>query len=101
MTRLEIAPRAEAQIRRVAAWWREHRAASPDLFASEVLLVFEALMGTPRLGTFYTERRGVQIRRVLLPRSGYHVYFAYDSDSAVVSVRAIWHARRGTGPDLR
>ena len=101
MTRLEIAPRAEAQIRRVAAWWRENREAAPALFSSELAGVLEGLLSAPRTGTFYAERRGVDIRRVFLSRSGYHVYFAYDGEADVVSVRAVWHARRGTGPGLR
>jgi plasmid stabilization system protein ParE len=101
VTRLEIAPRAEAQIRRVAAWWRENRRAAPDLFAGELARALETLLQTPGNGTLYAERRGVVIRRVLLPKTRYHVYFSYDAEAEVVSVRAVWHGRRGRGPDLR
>jgi plasmid stabilization system protein ParE len=101
VTRLEIAPRAEAQIRRVAAWWRENRGAAPDLFSLELAFALEALVRTPSVGTFYTERRGVVIRRVLLPRTRYHVYFSYDAVADVVAVRAVWHGSRGTGPQLQ
>jgi plasmid stabilization system protein ParE len=101
VTRLEIAPRAEAQIRRVAAWWRENRKAAPDLFSLELAYGLETLVRTPSIGTFYAERRGVVIRRVLLPRTRYQVYFSYDSVAGIVAVRAVWHGSRGTGPRLR
>jgi plasmid stabilization system protein ParE len=101
VTRLELAPRAESQIRRVAAWWRENRGAAPDLFSLELAYVLETLVQTPSIGTLYAERRGVVIRRVLLPRTRYHVYFNYDAALGVIAVRAVWHARRGAGPDLR
>jgi plasmid stabilization system protein ParE len=101
LTRVEIAPRAEAQIRRVAKWWRENRGAAPLLFALELADVLEALERTPSVGIFYAHRRGVPIRRVLLLKTGYHVYFSFDAEAGIVSVRAVWHGRRGKGPDLR
>jgi plasmid stabilization system protein ParE len=100
VTRLEIAPRAETQIRRVAAWWRQNRRAAPELFSLELAHALEALVRVPGVGTVYAKRRGVNIRRVLLPRSRYHVYFSYDPETDVVAVRAVWHGSRGRGPDL-
>lgn len=52
------------------------------------------------LGVIYTERRGRTIRRLLLPRSRYHLYFTYDEAADIVEVRAVWHAGRGRGPLL-
>ena len=101
MTRLEVAPRAEAQIRRISEWWRANRPAAPELFARELAHALEAIVETPMLGVRYAERQGVTIRRVLLRKSGYHAYFSYDPDADVASVRAVWHAARGVGPPLR
>jgi plasmid stabilization system protein ParE len=100
VTRLEVAPRAEAQIRRVGAWWRANRPVAPDLFSLELAHVLETLARAPRAGTIYAERRGVNIRRLLLPRSRYHEYFSYNEPADMVSIRAVWHAARGRGPDL-
>lgn len=100
MTRLEVAPRAEAQIRRVAAWWREHRLAAPSLFSNELADALELLATNPAWGAPYAERGGVHVRRVLLRRSRYHVYFSYDGARDLVSVRAVWHCSRGSGPPL-
>ena len=100
MTRLEVAPRADGQIRRIARWWHEHRPAAPSLFSEELADALESLMVHPTLGTAYGERRGTPVRRLRLPRSRYHVYFSYDVERDVVSVRAVWHGSRGSGPPL-
>jgi plasmid stabilization system protein ParE len=101
VTRLQIAPRAETQIRRVAEWWRDNREVVPELFSLELAHLLEALTRTPSIGTVYATRRGVVIRRILLPRTRYHVYFSYDAEADFVAVRAVWHASRGAGPELR
>lgn len=100
MTELRIALRADAQIRRISAWWREHRPEAPLLFASEVADALELLATTPTLGVVYAQRRDRTIRRLLLPRSRHHLYFTYDATADVLEVRAVWHAQRGRGPSL-
>lgn len=57
-------------------------------------------MTMPGLGVVYATRRGVIIRRLLLPRSRYHVYFSNDEARQLVEVRAVWGATRGRGPAL-
>lgn len=52
------------------------------------------------LGVVYGARRGVTIRRVLLPRSQQHIYYSVDELTDTVVVRTIWGARRGRGPKL-
>lgn len=101
MSQLEIAPRAEEQIRQIGTWWREHRSTSPSLFANEMASALEALAANPTAGVPYSVRRGVVVRRLLLQRTRYHVYFSYDDDRDLVSVRAVWHGTRGSGPPLR
>ncbi len=101
MTRLELAPRAEAQIRSISEWWRAHRPAAPRVFAEELASALDLAVKAPMVGIPYAERRGVTIRRLLLRRSSYHVYFSYDREADVVAVRAVWHAARGMGPPLR
>jgi plasmid stabilization system protein ParE len=100
VTRLVVAPRAEAQIRRISEWWHRHRIATPQVFAVELANAFEALAKAPTLGLHYADRREVAIRRVLVPRSRYHVYFSYDEAADVVQIRCVWNAMRGQGPLL-
>ena len=100
MTQLEVAPRAEAQIRAISEWWRANRPAAPDLFIHELATALDTLVVMSGSGAQYAERRGVEIRRVLLRRSRHHVYFSYDAQTDIVSVRAVWHGARGKGPPL-
>lgn len=41
------------------------------------------------------------VRRFLLRRSRYHVYYEYDVAADLVRVVSVWGAVRGQGPDLR
>ncbi|WP_437675727.1 type II toxin-antitoxin system RelE/ParE family toxin [Sorangium sp. So ce131] len=100
MSRLRVAEEADTQIRQIDAWWRTNRPEAPDLFSFELAEALESLIDSPTLGTLYTERRGVTIRRLILHRSRYHIYFSYHADADVVDVRAVWHASRGSGPKL-
>jgi len=38
------------------------------------------------------------IRRVLMPRSRYHVYYSIEEKFGIVRVHAVWHAARGVTP---
>lgn len=100
MTRLIVAPSAEGQIRRISAWWHNNRPAAPRRFETELADTLMALVTMPTLGIHYAERRDIVIRRVLLPRSRYHVYFSHDEQADIVEIRAIWHSARGRGPAL-
>jgi len=40
------------------------------------------------------DERGPGLRRILLPRSGYHVYYRVREGQRRVDVLSFWHARR-------
>lgn len=40
------------------------------------------------------------LRRLLLPKTEYHVYFALERDEMVLVIHSVWGARRGRGPKL-
>jgi len=98
MNRVELAPRALAQVRLVDGWWRENRLAAPTLFAEELASALEQLERGALLGVAYPSPL-FEVRRFLLPKSRYHVFYSVDRDLA--KVRAVWHASRGKGPPLR
>ena len=98
MNRVELAPRALAQVRMVDEWWRQNRLAAPTLFADELANALEILERGALFGVVYPFPL-FEVRRFLLPRSRYHVYYSVDGD--LVKVRAVWHASRGKGPPLR
>jgi plasmid stabilization system protein ParE len=70
--RIQVAPRVRSQLLGILQWWAENRRASPTLVLEELEQVAELLVKTPALGRPYRQRPGV--RRILLPRSQYHVY---------------------------
>jgi plasmid stabilization system protein ParE len=51
------------------------------------------LADLPYIGT-----RGGTRRRLLLPRSGYFLYYRVRLDGQFVDVLAVWHSKRGRKP---
>ena len=97
---LTIAPRAIGEVSRCARWWSAHRPAAPQLFEEELRHALAQIRSAPNLGTTFTSRKtGREYRRVLMPASGYHVYYRV-LDEEHVRVVAVWSAVRGRGPRL-
>ncbi len=94
--KVELSAKARAQVREIDAWWRENRQAAPDLFTDELDRALFALEETPALGVRYAPRPSV--RRLLLKRSGYHVYAQEEPER--VFVVAVWSVFRRRGPRL-
>ena len=92
-------PEADAQIREIEDWWCRNRTAAPDLFLNELAASFEIIGQAPNIGRSYRQSPVPGARRVLLKRSRYHIYYVARADH--VRVLAVWHARRGIGPQLR
>jgi plasmid stabilization system protein ParE len=89
----------EKEISGIDAWWREHRLASPSLFAEELAAAFELLASAPHAGRRYDHPSLSGVRRVILRATRYHVY--YKARSHDVVVLAVWSALRGTAPKLK
>jgi plasmid stabilization system protein ParE len=93
--KVEVSDEAAAQARDIDAWWRENRPAAPELFTDELEWALRALGDTPSLGVTY-KAGAMAVRRLLLRRTHYHVYFEQESER--IYVVAIWSAYRGRGP---
>ena len=99
MTRRVITtPAAESHISAIDAWWRAHRTAAPTLFLTELEEALDVLEQVPFAGAPYSLSPIAGVRRLLLPKSRYHVYYVVVGDAAVVLT--VWHASRGRGPAL-
>lgn len=81
-------------------WWRENRPAARDLFAREMSDARRLLSATPDAGAPFTTRRGVVVRRLLLPRTRCHIYYEVHRETDAVMIVAVWGAPRGGGPKL-
>ena len=95
--KVELSREADAQVAAIDAWWREHRLAAPELFTNELEQALADLAAMPSLGTIY-EIGDPGVRRLLLRRSHYHLYFLRERDR--IYVVAVWSAFRGRGPKL-
>ncbi|WP_437929010.1 type II toxin-antitoxin system RelE/ParE family toxin [Sorangium sp. So ce291] len=83
------------------AWWRENRQGAPSLFAEELAAALRMLRNVPEMGAPYVPKANDGVRRVLMPRTQYHVYYAYVPEERFIGVLAIWSCLRGKPPSLR
>lgn len=95
--RVDLSAEALAQVEDIDGWWRQSRPAAPDLFLQELEQALADLGSMPSLGTPYGPGES-SVRRVLLRRSHYHVYFVRQGHR--IAVVAVWSCFRGRGPDL-
>lgn len=101
MARLRVKvdlPAAE-ELRRIARWWRVNRPANPGLLKRELADARALLAERPDAGA----RVGgipADVRRLLLPRTQYYLYYRVDRGARCVIVIAIWHTARGSRPLL-
>lgn len=93
-----LTTKAELLADEASSWWREHREAAPTLFDRELMDGLELLGKMPNVGSLYPLRP--RYRRLLLRRTGYHVYYRVDEALDVIFVVSIWHTRRGRAPRL-
>jgi plasmid stabilization system protein ParE len=102
MSRYEVrvAPRAQAQIDEVVAWWKINRQAAPMLVLDEFEAAAERLTIALLIGAIYRHSTFRSVRRLLLPRIRYHIYYEVYEASGLVRVVASWHTARRRGPRL-
>jgi hypothetical protein len=98
--RIEFAPEALEQIRTVHDWWKNHRPAAPDLLHEELAATLEIIGSSPSAARAYPFSAIPGLRRMLMPRTRYHLYFSFHEQRALIFVHALWHASRGHGPKL-
>jgi plasmid stabilization system protein ParE len=98
--KIEIGKRAQRQVERADRWWRKHRPSASALFEREYEHALGMLLGMPTAGAPYPTRRRPSMRRLLLPRSQYHLYFCVERSDTVVVIHSLWGVRRGRGPKL-
>jgi plasmid stabilization system protein ParE len=94
-----VMPQAEAHIRRIDAWWRVNRTASPELFQQELADALSTLELVPEAGTRYSHSKVRGVRRIHLRATRHHIYYVVGKEA--VAVLAVWGAIKGAGPDLK
>jgi plasmid stabilization system protein ParE len=98
--RVVVTDTAERHLETIRAWWTLNRRDAPLLFLEEIETAFERISRAPRSGALYRRTATSGVRRILLRRTRYHVYYSCDPESSSAVIRAVWHAARGRGPRL-
>lgn len=96
----KVAPRAAKQIRAAAEWWVKNRLKAPAAFAEDLESAFTLIQELPYAGEAIPHSRISGVRRVLLGRVQYHLYYIASTQQHVVEVLALWHTSRGSSPRL-
>ncbi len=87
--------RATREIAAAETWWRGHRSdAAPGAIPTELARIAKLLVAAPALGAPVPQARLAGVRRILLDRLGYHLYYVIDADHGHIIVLAFWHVRR-------
>jgi plasmid stabilization system protein ParE len=97
---VSFTPRALRHVREAKQWWRANRSKAPDALEEELRTALEMIANTPSIGTVARNVALPDVRRVLLNRVNYFLYYRPNVSSQQIEVVALWHARRGSGPRL-
>lgn len=95
--RVRFTARAQQHVRLLKEWWREN-SVLPEILDHDLAEAVRMLAIVPGIGSVYRSSPIVGVRRLYLDRLTSHLYYTYDEREVVI--RAVWHARRGMGPDL-
>ncbi len=98
--KIQISKRARRQIEKIGRWWIENRPSAPTMFLDELFEAEQQLRANPEIGIVYARHRTGDVRRLLLPRSGYHLYYRYQRARDLVMVLTVWGAERERTPTL-
>ena len=97
--RIRVTPSAANQIRDAAAWWYTNRPQAPSAMAEELERAFELVAAQPRIGVESASAKLVAVRRVLLSRVRYYLYYRVRAQDDALEVLAFRHSSRGAEPD--
>ena len=91
MRRVVFTKRAGKQAAAAAKWWKRNRNKAPHAFDEDLSAFIKLVAANAGVGAPSGFRRG--IRRFLLDRIHYYVYYRVASED-VVEIVSIWHASR-------
>lgn len=94
--RIHILDRARREIAINIAWWRVNRPAAPNAIRAELARARDLLAKNPEAGHAAEDHPG--IRRLLLDRVSYHLYYRVDHAAQQVDILSLWHTRRSPPP---
>jgi plasmid stabilization system protein ParE len=91
--RIVVASDTAAEIERIDDWWRENRPSARNLFTRELSAAFRTIASLPNAGRSVPRASIDGVRRVLLRRTKFHLYYRFTDDE--VQVLLLWSVRHG------
>lgn len=88
---------AREHVRLLHEWWQEN-SPRPEIPHDDLTEAIDLLAAFPGIGSPYRPSPVAGVRRFYLERLTSHLYYTFDDRELVI--RALWHARRGTGPEF-
>lgn len=101
MKTIYFALHAEAQAIAADRAWRELPRSVDDAFETDLAAAMEKARAYTENYQVYATIDGKSVRRVLMPRVNFHIYYVYEEDVGAVRIIAVWGATRRTGPSLK
>jgi plasmid stabilization system protein ParE len=95
-----VAPEAERQILDALIWWHENRPKAPGLLEEEIERAIALAVAQPEAGACASSSRFQNLRRVLLRKTRYHLYYMHDLVQDEIHIVGFWHGERGAPPPL-
>lgn len=88
---------ARGHVRLLKQWWQAN-SVRPEILHDDLEQAIKILSAFPDIGSPYPSAPIAGVRRFYLERLTSHLYYTFDERELVI--RALWHARRGSGPDF-
>ncbi|HVR41566.1 MAG TPA: type II toxin-antitoxin system RelE/ParE family toxin [Thermoanaerobaculia bacterium] len=98
MHRVRVDHRAWRELDIAERWWRKHRNKAPDALVASFDEALDLIREQPAIGKPVRNARLPGLRRILLSRVHYHLYYRLVDD--VVIILSLWHASRRSAPRL-
>lgn len=97
---IEVSDLARAQILAAQDWWRANRPQAPNAIREELERASLLISVQPEIGARARNTSLVEVRRLLLARVHYYVYYRVAKDPERIEVLAFWHESRGGVPSI-
>jgi plasmid stabilization system protein ParE len=78
----------------------ENRPKAPRAFEEDLAKAFDLMTLLPRTGEPVRHSRIVELRRLLMGRVRYYLYYNVSDETEVVEVLALWHTSRAGRPTV-
>lgn len=93
--------RAARHIDEAGRWWHTNRTKALGALREELARALQLITTQPDAGATARNLRLAGVRRILLRRVSYHLYYRLvESPSRSIQVVALWHTSRGDAPEL-